>query len=371
MIADGNSPDVFVVPSTGAGLLESKTENIPGSLLDQNDLSKNLPKIFDPLAVITPGKNSEGKAISLTSYKGIPLGYETMALYYNRAVLNETVPATWEDFETMFGTASSTPPAALGLSARYIQEAASIVSLFFVQKGFTNLTGASTGAGAKALDAYAAYGKNTTGPDALSAQIPEMDAKRISTTDLFARGKVSVLFGFPSMIREIEYALKRAGSSASLERRDVRSALVPQYASGKKYNLARYNYFAVSKTAPHIDAAADFVAYLSTKEAGSAYAEAFPQYLPARMDVLEIRKEERNLAKGFQWIVYDSFIPTADTELVTFDRELTSQFEESLGQAVTPDASPESILAKVRKQIDCRKKQLLERSGYEVDCASD
>lgn len=59
MIADGNSPDVFVVPSTGAGLLESKTENIPGSMVDQDDLSRNLPKLFDPLVVITPGKNSE------------------------------------------------------------------------------------------------------------------------------------------------------------------------------------------------------------------------------------------------------------------------------------------------------------------------
>ena len=196
-----------------------------------------------------------------------------------------------------------------------------------------------------------------------------MDQKRINTTDLFARGKVSLIFGFPSTIREIEYALKRAASDASLERRDVRSAPVPQYSTGKKYNLARYNYFAVSKTAPHIEAATDFVAYLSTKEAGQSYAEAFPHYLPARKDILDVRREERTLAKGFQWIVYDSFIPTNDVELVNFDRELTSEFEESFGAALSPERTTDVILAQVRKQVDCRKKQLIERSGYEVDCS--
>jgi hypothetical protein len=32
VIADGNSPDIFVVPSTGAGLLESKIEAIPDNI---------------------------------------------------------------------------------------------------------------------------------------------------------------------------------------------------------------------------------------------------------------------------------------------------------------------------------------------------
>jgi ABC-type glycerol-3-phosphate transport system substrate-binding protein len=69
VIADGNSPDVFVVPSTGAGLLESKTEPIPDSLFDQNDLSRNLSKLFDPLIMINPGKSADGKNIQVTTLK--------------------------------------------------------------------------------------------------------------------------------------------------------------------------------------------------------------------------------------------------------------------------------------------------------------
>lgn len=59
VIADGNSPDVFVVPSTGAGLLESKIQPISDTYFDGQDLSKNLNRFFDPLLQITPGKSPE------------------------------------------------------------------------------------------------------------------------------------------------------------------------------------------------------------------------------------------------------------------------------------------------------------------------
>jgi len=78
VIADGNSPDIFVVPSTGAGLLESKIEAIPDSFFDGQDLSKNLNRLFDPLLEITPGKSENGAEIQLMKLKGASLGYETM-----------------------------------------------------------------------------------------------------------------------------------------------------------------------------------------------------------------------------------------------------------------------------------------------------
>ena len=59
VIADGNSPDIFVVPSTGAGILESKISPISDTYFDNGDLSKNLNRLFDPLVVMTPGKSAE------------------------------------------------------------------------------------------------------------------------------------------------------------------------------------------------------------------------------------------------------------------------------------------------------------------------
>lgn len=369
VIADGNSPDVFVVPSTGAGLLESKTEPIPDSLFDQNDLSRNLSKLFDPLIMINPGKSADGKNIQVTTLKWVPLGYETMGVYYNRSLLDSAVPASWEEFNTLLRDSTAQPPVGLGLAGRYVTQAASIMSLFLVQSGITSLDKASDWAGTKALENYLSYAIDQS--NSIASNIPEMNQKVISTTDLFARGKVSVIFWFPSIVRELEYSIKRAGSDLNLERKDVRSAPVPQPTTGKKYNLARYNYFAVSKYAPNINAAADFVAFLATKEASSLYGAAFPQYLPARSDVLEERRAERNLAKGFQWIVYDSFIPPNDVELINFDRGLTSEFEGAFSSSLTPWVDPGTIIGNAKKRIACRSKQLLERTGFAIDCTNN
>lgn len=125
--------------------------------------------------------------------------------------------------------------------------------------------------------------------------------------------------------------MKRAGTTeAELEKRDLRSTPVPQKQSGKKVNLARYNYFAVSKFSQNIPAASEFVGFLTTKAAGNLYSVAFPQYIPARNDVLAVLKEEKRVMnKTFQWVQYDSFIPSGDTELVNFDQGLTSEFEQS------------------------------------------
>ena len=130
-----------------------------------------------------------------------------------------------------------------------------------------------------------------------------------------------MIFGYPSLLREIEYSIKRAGSNASLEKRDLRSAPIPQKQSGKKVNLARYNYFAVSKNSQNIESASEFVGFLVSKTAGDLYSQAFPQYLPARNDVLDtLKNEKRVMNKTFQWVQYDSFLPLGDITLVNFDR---------------------------------------------------
>ena len=134
---------MFVVPSTGAGLLESKTEPLPNSFFDQNDLSRNLSKLFDPLIMINPGKSEDGKNIQVTTLKGVPLGYETMGVYYNRSLLESAVPAEWEEFNTLLRDSSTLSPVGIGLGGRYVTQAASIVSLFLVQNGITSLEKAS------------------------------------------------------------------------------------------------------------------------------------------------------------------------------------------------------------------------------------
>jgi ABC-type glycerol-3-phosphate transport system substrate-binding protein len=372
VIADGKSPDVFVVPSTGSALLESKVQSISELFYDGTDLSKNLPKLFDSLVLIEPGINEAWKKVDFRSLKWAPMGYETMAMYYDRTVLNTAPPSSWSEFESLFlqGDMAATP-AVLGFGSRYIPQAPNIVSLFLVQNGVNSAANLKNGQAQAALDAYRSYVHEDTSivPTALFNQKTELDANNIHAIDLFVQGKTGVIFGYPSILREIDYSIKRAGSSNELDSKDLLAVPVPQLDDGKPVNLARFSYFAVSKYSQNMEAAARFVGFLTTPTAWELYAESFPQYLPARLDVLDARKEAMP-SKSFPRVRYESYFPAQGVELVNFDRGLTSEFEDAVNAWLQSTGSSSNILAEIQSRIECRVLQLRDGKAYDTSCES-
>ena len=242
-----------------------------------------------------------------------------------------------------------------------------------VQAGVDSISRLQDPLASKAITEYQAYVGSDTSDGSNTNQLfrfkEELDRKGLSTTDLFVRGKIGIIFGYPSIIREIEYAEKRANSDSALSKKDLRSAPVPQHANGKKANLARFHYFALSKTAPSPDAATDFLSHLALKSSAEAYLDAFPYYLPARNDLIEARKENP-MNKTYTWVRYDSFLPSSDTPLVNFDRILTSEYEQVLGKELDqPFIEAKDILATTKKRVECIAQQLIKRSGYEEACS--
>ena len=83
----------------------------------------------------------------------------------------------------------------------------------------------------------------------LSKNKEEMDRLGLTATDLFARGKIGFVIGYPSFLREIQYSIKRAGNESVFNKKNLKTTNVPVGDGEKAYNLARYQYFALSKTA--------------------------------------------------------------------------------------------------------------------------
>lgn len=82
-----------------------------------------------------------------------------------------------------------------------------------------------------------------------------------------------------------------------------------------------------------------------------------------------LKEDKRVMNKTFPWVQYDSFLPGQDITLVNFDRGLTSEFEQSFGFALDrADQDPKTILETVQKQVACRKKQLIDQTGFEISC---
>jgi len=59
VIADGKSPDLFVIPSDGSSILETKAELIPSQYISTEEFSRNFLRIFDDLIVSGETENDK------------------------------------------------------------------------------------------------------------------------------------------------------------------------------------------------------------------------------------------------------------------------------------------------------------------------
>ena len=94
-----------------------------------------------------------------------------------------------------------------------------------------------------------------------------METEKSTTLDLFMRGDIGMIYGYPSLITELEKSDKRAGisSKAGVILTEKIPALSAE--SGRAKNIAKFNFFALSKTTPNPEAGVKFLEYLMTSEA--------------------------------------------------------------------------------------------------------
>lgn len=385
---------MFVVPSDGAGVLESKIEPIPDQYISTDEFSKNFNRVFDPLVTEKQTKDKDGKDVSITELKGIPMGYETMAAYYNLDLVSNAVPATWKELGTQAGEAASSSSTGdqasndsgsssstdssvlvgLGLGGKYVQNASDLISLFLVQGGMEGYENLGDNASSKSLGEYLAFGVPQNSPTGatsngndLSRLQPQMDKLGLTATDLFARGKIGVVFGYPSYLREIQYSVKRASQENVLNKRNLKTTTVPVLSTDKPTNLARFQYFALSKYAHDQQGGLEFIMHLADVKSQESYLEKFPYVLPALNSLVEKRKEQI-ISKDFPRVKYESFVPAQGVKAVAFDKGLLTEFDAFFKNAPDIQKDSKSVLTDLVAVLKCQRRHLIEGANLDEAC---
>ncbi len=211
----------------------------------------------------------------------IPYSVDTLALFYNKDLLNSAgiaePPATWRDFQTQVkdmtlvdldgGIVQS--GAAIGTTEN-IERAVDIVSLLMMQNG-TTMTNESTG---KATFAEIPEGYPSNIPPALSAvqfytdfanpvkEVYSWDAEQPNSFEAFVNGTTAFFFGYSYHIPLIR---------ARNPKLNFDIAPMPQIEGGKTVNYANYWMEVVSKTTEHVDEAWSFIQFAATAEQVTSY----------------------------------------------------------------------------------------------------
>lgn len=296
--AEGNGPDIFSLHNTWIGEYMSLIQPMPASvkiayaetrgtikketiysLKEEPTISlRALKNDFvdvvakDVIRNYRPNQNAQSEE----KIFGVPLSVDTLALYYNRDLLNAAgiaePPANWTAFQdqvtklTKFDQNNDIQQsgAALG-TASNVERATDILNLLMLQNGAqlvddrgVAVFGVKTGGADLAADALSFY---TDFANPLK-QVYTWNEDQTTSFDAFANGKTAFFFG---------YSYHAPLIKARSPKLNAAIAPVPQIEGGKIVNYANYWVESVSKQTDVGDWAWDFLKFASGKEQVTKY----------------------------------------------------------------------------------------------------
>lgn len=300
-LAEDRGPDIVSVHNTWLRSYQSKLQPAPASVKlafrEVQGLQKNQVWVEKTLPVITPaqvknqfvdqvgrdviikGPSPDPKQGIVDQLWGLPLGLDTMALYYNRDVLNASgipTPAQdWAEFQdhvkrmTRYDQGALVKPAAGIGTSRNVERSFDILSLLMMQNG------------AQMTDANGLPSFNRMPPNVEREVLPSIEAlvyytdyanpsKEVFTWDdsqpnsydAFIAGKTGYFFGY-------SYHLPRIKAQAPKLNFGVTA--IPQIDPAAKVNYANYWIEAVSKKSAHPDLAWDFLQFAAGADRAKTY----------------------------------------------------------------------------------------------------
>ncbi len=370
---DDNSPDLFVINNNWWALLEQKITAIPNKYIDTDEFSRNFNRAFDSLIIQNKEKDKDWNTINVSYLKWVPMWFEALWVFYNWRLIQ----SVWKTWSSLDDEIKKQPedrnyiPIALWLWWKYIFLSWDILSLLFLQNKVNDYVNVNNNSWINSLSAYFSYANDSN--NNITSLKEEMDELNLTTVDMFVRWKIWILIWYPSLLKEIELAVKRASSNLKLDKKILKSSDIFQLYEPSKdktwINLINYNYFALSKLSKNPEMWYLFLSYLSTKEAQEKYMKSFDYYLPALKE-LEEKRLNQSISSSYERIKYSNFLPQF-VELKNFNKLLKTDYDYFLNKNLNNlNEDKKSILNKLIKYINCNKGHLIDKIDFDKKCES-
>lgn len=301
-LAKGEGPDIMSVHNTKMGEFRSYLAPLPSKYtVDKLELRGTLRKetVLVPSEITAPTVktiktdfvdavagdiiwpySADNKTDPVDRIFGLPLSLDTLALFFNKDLLNAAgiaePPVDWESFQkavialTKYSEEGKVEQSGTALgTGNNVERAADIVQLLMLQNG------------TQMIDSQGKVAFNAI-PDGTPENVyPALDALRFYTDfanqnketytwdstsptsfEAFTSGFTAMMFGY-----SYHYDLIRAANP----KLNFDVAKIPQIAGGRKVNFANYWIEGVSKTSKHQNYAWDFLLFAANKDHVQSY----------------------------------------------------------------------------------------------------
>jgi len=302
-LAEGTGPDIFSLNNAWVGEYKSLIEPMPLSIkvpysetrgtikketvytikeqpsLSLRALRANYVDVVASDVIQTYQPNTKTKPADRVF--GLPLSVDTLAMFYNKDLLNAAgfpEPAkTWTEFQdqvtklTKLGGNNSIVQsgAAMGTS-KNVERSSDILSLLMMQNG----TQMADDRGRATFAQVSADGSSILGVDAATfytdfanptKQVYTWNKDQPNSFDAFTAGKTAYFFGYSYHVPLIRAAAPKLKFSV---------ASIPQIEGGKAVNFANYWLETVSKASPNKDWSWDFIQFATNADHAPLYLKA-------------------------------------------------------------------------------------------------
>jgi len=294
-LAAGTGPDVVMIHNTWLPKHGDKLKVLPATIPGQKQ----------PLLTIQDYKTNFVDVafkdfVFNNQIYGLPLYVDTLALFYNKDILNSAgisrPPQDWEEFNSdvetitrLDGSSQVVQSAAAIGTARNINRSTDLLSALMIQTGvrmtdadnksasFDNLVN-NTPVGELALKYYTDFANP-------SVRTYTWNDVQHYSVDAFIEGKTAMMFNYS---HEVEVLKNKAS------RLNFGVAPMPQVSSTDLKNYANYWGVGVSSSSKFPNEAWKFVAYLASKEGAQSYLSATLRP-SARRDLIELQRNDLDL----------------------------------------------------------------------------
>ncbi len=286
-LAEDRGPDIFSIHESWLRKYQSKISPMPAKITmvyqhTEGSLKKEVVSELKTTATPTLREIKQNFADAVYQdaviderVYGLPLGLESLVLFYNRDILNAAgiaeIPTNWEDFQTAVQKTTRFDSkenivqagAALGTGSN-IERSFDIASILMMQNGATMMSGGQTAFGKGSNQVYPGIQALQFFTDFSSPTktVYTWNKDMNPSLDSFLSGQLAFFFGYNYHIPTIKSRAPRLNFGI---------APIPQINAGSPVNYASYWLETVSQKSPHTNEAWDFITFATAKEQAASY----------------------------------------------------------------------------------------------------
>ncbi len=336
-IISWEAPDMFVMDNREKSPLQNQALGIDPDIVSPNDFRLRFSPLFSEDLIVWDSEDESKEFL-----KWIPLGYETLGIFYSRKYfLRPSELSTWTDFAKEVKNISEKQSQVIPLALwnTQISHASDIISSLLVIWWDETIYDTERTKARAALSLNGSYaGKDGDNKYELLTRSFEWK----TDVDYFTEWDVAGLIGYPRDLLKI--------ADIGYQKSFLFATPFPQYAGGEKKAAIKYNYFVANKDSTQTDIAQKLLAYMSSGEGQESYQELFPYYLSPEL-ALSWDLQEKKIIPEYN-IVYKNFVDDT-VELVSYDMWSVVTFENEIEEIINENSDYDKRFADMKESIVC------------------